>query len=287
MMSSAPWGPRPLSGEKGRPCLKSGENRYLRHASYYWLARPRPDLDALPREVACSLLRGFMHITVWCGEYQSWDASRRSRAPSQHTIVLLAPAGCRVNGCEPDTRCACAGQGPVSNSPLHSSLRWKHCTHGMNQRWESKSGGGGRGGDGCEARSPLPQVAVARAAVRHHAMQQTPTPPHPTPCVCMYTSMICGAWHVRRRRTGRPVRGNDTRTILFGHCQPGKWVEPGCCGRGRAPTTQLPHTMCLYVYKHDMRSVACAEEVYRTPCEEKRHQDHFRERGFRGQPPTT
>ena len=36
-----------------------------------------------------------------------------------------------------------------------------------------------------------------------------------------------------------------------------------------------------------MRSVACAEEVYRTPCEEKRHQDHFRERGFRGQPPTT
>ena len=194
--------------------MKSGENRYLRHASYYWLARPRPDLDALPREVACSLLRGFMHITVWCGEYQSWDASRRSRAPSQHTIVLLAPAGCRVNGCEPDTRCACAGQGPLSNSPLHSSLRWKNCTHGMNQRWESKSGGGGEG--------------------------------------------------------GRWLRG--AKSFTPSRCSPGRSASP-CHAANPDPTP--PHTMCLYVYKHDMRSVACAEEAHRTPCEGQRHQDHF------------
>jgi len=73
-----------------------------------------------------------------------------------------------------------------------------------------------------------------------------PQPNCPTPCVCMYTSMICGAWHVRRRCTGRPVRRNDTRTIFVRGASEAS--HPPHKARGAvdvvvAPTVEPPHGM--------------------------------------------
>ena len=74
---------------------------------------------------------------------------------------------------------------------------------------------------------PSGRRSIAGRSVDRHAHNQArgwnqgavdvagpPQPNCPTPCVCMYPCMLCGAWHVRGKRTGRAVRGNDTRTIF-------------------------------------------------------------------------